>query len=215
MSAYQYQQWLLQNGYAVPPNTLPPPGYLSNQPLPYPQRTQPPVAALNPTASQYVYNTYGPNTQLPYGQDYQQSLTTEPGHLQVGHSSKPKHHKHQDEQLAQQQYNPYYVAQVPWHYAQPTAPPPVQQVAGAYYANNSAGDPERFIHTLNTTYGGNMSAALFDPETRQMAHQMGLIDNEDLFDVDLSGDRVSQMKGASCKTRPWHRRQRFKLCTKC
>ncbi len=187
MTPYQYQQWLLQNGYAVPPNALPPAGYLSTPPAPRQVQGAP--------GSQFVYNTYGPNTQLPYGPDSERVITTEPGYFEPnGKPKKPKHFKHQEEQVAQGE-QPNNLAYVPWHYSQPTTPPPVQPMAGAYYANERANDPESFVRTLNTKYGGNMSAALFDPETRQLAHQVGLIDSDDLFDVDLGGDKLTQMKG--------------------
>ncbi len=47
-----------------------------------------------------------------------------------------------------------------------------------------------FITHVNTKYGGNISEALFDPETRSWARVLGLVNHDDMFHADLTDDRI-------------------------
>ena len=51
-----------------------------------------------------------------------------------------------------------------------------------------------FIDLVNTRFGGNISAALFDPPTRSYARSVGLISGDDMFDADLSAQKVATIK---------------------
>lgn len=47
-----------------------------------------------------------------------------------------------------------------------------------------------FINHVNTKFGGNISEALFDAETRSWARVLGLVNHDDMFHADLTEDRI-------------------------
>lgn len=51
-----------------------------------------------------------------------------------------------------------------------------------------------FIELVNTKYGGNISKALFDPSARSYARSIGLISSDEIFDADLSPQKVETIK---------------------
>lgn len=51
-----------------------------------------------------------------------------------------------------------------------------------------------FIDRINKNFKGNIKNALFDPETRSMARAVGLVGPDDVFDADLSANRVALAK---------------------
>lgn len=54
---------------------------------------------------------------------------------------------------------------------------------------------QRFVDQVNQRHFGNVSSALFDPETRSLARQCGVVDSDDIFDADFGNDRLEQMRG--------------------
>lgn len=53
---------------------------------------------------------------------------------------------------------------------------------------------QRFVDQVNQRHFGNVSSALFDPETRSLARQCGVVDSDDIFDADFGNDRLEQMR---------------------
>jgi hypothetical protein len=51
-----------------------------------------------------------------------------------------------------------------------------------------------FVSEVNNKYGGDISKALFDANTRGYAKALGLVDNESIFTADLSQQRVTLIK---------------------
>jgi hypothetical protein len=51
-----------------------------------------------------------------------------------------------------------------------------------------------FVSLVNSKYGGNISKALFDPQTRSYARSVGLIASDEIFDADLSPQKVDTIK---------------------
>ncbi len=49
---------------------------------------------------------------------------------------------------------------------------------------------DNFIKTVNSKFNGDISKALFDPQTRGVAKSVGLTDDDALFDANLSKSRV-------------------------
>lgn len=96
----------------------------------------------------------------------------------------------------------YYSADVNKQPAQTTRDvpaPPAQINVPSQYAQAQMPiyptDPGTFINFVNNKYGGNISQALFDPNTRLWARSMGLVGNDDLFDVNLNPENVEQIRG--------------------
>ena len=58
-----------------------------------------------------------------------------------------------------------------------------------------------FIDVVNTKYHGDISKALFDPETRSYARSVGLIDSDEIFDADLKPQKVETIRGILGDTR--------------
>jgi hypothetical protein len=51
-----------------------------------------------------------------------------------------------------------------------------------------------FVNHVNTQFGGNIEAALFDPNTRKYAKVLGLVTDDNLFGMDFTGTRVELIK---------------------
>jgi hypothetical protein len=51
-----------------------------------------------------------------------------------------------------------------------------------------------FIDLVNSKYSGDISQALFDPQTRSFAKAIGLINDDSVFDADLSAQKVQTVK---------------------
>ncbi len=58
----------------------------------------------------------------------------------------------------------------------------------------SASMPKLFVDRINKNFKGNIKNALFDPETRSLAKAVGLVGLDDVFDADLSANRVALAK---------------------
>lgn len=52
-----------------------------------------------------------------------------------------------------------------------------------------------FIDVVNTRFKGDISKALFDPDTRAFARSVGLIDSNEIFDADLNAQKVQTIRG--------------------
>jgi hypothetical protein len=55
--------------------------------------------------------------------------------------------------------------------------------------------PGGFIDLVNSKYQGDISKALFDPDTRAYARAVGLIDTDEIFDADLKPQKVQTIRG--------------------
>ncbi len=66
--------------------------------------------------------------------------------------------------------------------------------AAAPAAASCAPLADGFINHINTKYGGDIKAALFNPETRSYARVLGLVNEDSLFHADLSESRVQLIK---------------------
>lgn len=106
---------------------------------------------------------------------------------------------------------PQYVPQsFPQQVARPSSPqllqPPLPPAAPA---NVVAPNPEQsasatfpghaplangFVETVNSQFNGDISKALFNPETRAWARAVGVVSHDDVFDADLSSDRIDVIK---------------------
>jgi len=53
---------------------------------------------------------------------------------------------------------------------------------------------QRFVDQVNQRHFGNISSAMFDPETRSLARDCGVINSDDIFDADFGNDRLEQMR---------------------
>lgn len=53
---------------------------------------------------------------------------------------------------------------------------------------------QRFVDQVNQRHFGNVSSALFDPETRSLARQCGVVNSDDIFDADFCNDRLEEMR---------------------
>ncbi len=76
----------------------------------------------------------------------------------------------------------------------PTAPPANPHLlspAPAPLPGSPAPLAAAFINHVNTKFGGNISEALFDPETRSWARVLGLVNHDDMFHADLTDDRIT------------------------
>lgn len=51
-----------------------------------------------------------------------------------------------------------------------------------------------FVNHVNTQFGGNIEAALFDPSTRKYAKVLGLVSDDSLFGMDFTDTRVELIK---------------------
>jgi hypothetical protein len=52
-----------------------------------------------------------------------------------------------------------------------------------------------FIDVVNTKFQGDISKALFDPDTRAYARSVGLIDSNEIFDADLNPQKLQTIRG--------------------
>lgn len=71
---------------------------------------------------------------------------------------------------------------------------PVQQPLPAA-PPNSAPLAAGFVQTVNERFGGDIGKALFDSKTRNWAKTLGLVNDDEVFNADLSGSRVEIVRG--------------------
>jgi len=72
--------------------------------------------------------------------------------------------------------------------AQQSTPPVVGQGAPGLAGNTPLASG--FVDLVNTKFHGDISEALFDPETRSWARAIGLVDTSEVFDANLSHERI-------------------------
>jgi hypothetical protein len=150
----------------------------------------PPAYPISMHRNQYgYYDNYGTAGQQyppPYVAPYKTPYIDQ---YQSQSEPQPKNKKH------------YSANKQPVQTTRDVPPPPYSQpmnVPSQYAANVMPiypTDPGTFINFVNNKYGGNISQALFDPNTRQWARSMGLVGNDDLFDVNLNPENIEQMRG--------------------
>jgi hypothetical protein len=68
--------------------------------------------------------------------------------------------------------------------APPFAAPPAIAIGG------NSPLAQGFVDLVNSKFDGDISRALFDPEARSWARSIGLVDNDQVFNADLSDERI-------------------------
>src|SRR5262249_2166047 len=80
----------------------------------------------------------------------------------------------------------------------PPSAPPSNPTAPSIPTPLRAGSPAPlaagFVNRVNEKFDGDISHALFNPETRAWAKMLGLVDGDTIFMADLSPDRVETIK---------------------
>lgn len=166
------------------------------------QRTRP--VRSNQTADQIAYaNFLPPGAQPPAAPAVTAPGSTVPGALaqpaQMGLQNQPM----QPLAMAPNVVPTAGVNQNPSDFETPIShskkmPPKAPKLARGHktVGSISAGSPlaAGFVNTVNEKFGGDISKALFDPETRSWASAIHLVDGDTIFDADFSPACVEVVK---------------------
>ena len=76
----------------------------------------------------------------------------------------------------------------------PAVAPDVQPVPMSQTPTANPPLAQGFVSLVNSKFNGDISAALFDPETRVWAKTIGLISQDSVFDAPLDSNRVTIIK---------------------
>lgn len=165
------------------------PGTLTPQYMPGSTLQQPPLNAIPPEMAPNTAPQRIAAGSIPPMQQIPPQMQQIPPQMQIP-SQMPG-------QMQQTALPPTAPPLVPNPYAMPqsgqAAQPPASSAASAAFPGH-APLANGFVETVNSQFNGDISKALFSPDTRAWARAVGVVSHDTVFDADLSSDRIDVIK---------------------